>query len=264
MEARRPLRILHVMDSLGEGGAEQNLLTLVRQLGQEQAVHGLAWLYDDDQLREAFRPHVGTMVALRTGRHLRMLPAAVQLAREVRKFKPDLLHAKLIRAQLVTRLAAQLAGRVPVVSTWECVTYNKYIWADMGRKAPAARELTRLLDIVSGRGDKHFIAVSEQVAAHNARKLGVSRERVSVVYNAFEPSRVLGATPTELRAARHSLGLDGGSMVLLAIGRPVHGKGYETAIDAMPALLQDFPKAVLLIAGKGPLEQHLRSRAERL
>ena len=55
-----------------------------------------------------------------------------------------------------------------------------------------------------------------------------------------------------------------GSKVLLAIGRPVHQKGYETTIDAMPALLQEFPGAVLLIAGKGPLEQPLRSRAERL
>ena len=96
MEERRPLRILHVMDSLGEGGAEQNLLTLVQQLGRDQAVHGLAWLYDDDQLREAFRPHVATMVALHTGRYLGMLPAAVRLARAVREFKPDLLHAKLI------------------------------------------------------------------------------------------------------------------------------------------------------------------------
>src|SRR3954447_4829146 len=64
MDLQRPLRILHVMDSLGEGGAEQNLLTLVRQLRQDQAVNGLAWLYDDDQLKDAFRPHVATMVPL--------------------------------------------------------------------------------------------------------------------------------------------------------------------------------------------------------
>ena len=252
------------MDSLGEGGAEQNLLTLVQQLGQEHAVHGLAWLYDDDQLREAFRPYVDTLVALRTGRYIGMLPAAVRLAREVRKFKPDLLHAKLIRSQLLARLAARLAGGVPVMSTWECVSYDKYMYAELGRKGPALRELTRLLDIASGLGDKHFVAVSEQVAAHNARKLRVPPQRVSVVYNAFEPTRVSGATTAEITATRHSLGLGGDSKVLLAIGRPVHQKGYETAIDAMPALLEEFPGAVLLIAGKGPLEQPLRSRAEQL
>src|SRR4051812_22558109 len=128
MKERTPLRILHVTDTLGEGGAEQNLLTLVQQLGQDQAVHGLAWLYDDEQLREAFRPHVATMVALRTGRHLGMLPAALRLARAVREFQPDLLHAKLVRAQLLARLAAQLAGRIPVLSTWESLTYDKYMW----------------------------------------------------------------------------------------------------------------------------------------
>ena len=107
-------------------------------LGQEQAVHGLAWLYDDDQLREAFRPYVDTMVALRTGRYIGMLPAAVRLAREVRKFKPDLLHAKLIRSQLLARLAARLAGGVPVMSTWECVSYDKSHVCGVGTQRPGS------------------------------------------------------------------------------------------------------------------------------
>src|SRR5437764_620763 len=137
MEARRPLRILHVMDSLGEGGAEQNLLTLVRRLGPKQALHGLAWLYEDDQLGEAFRPHVTAMIPLHTGRQFGIFPAAFRLAREMRKFQPDIVHAKLIRAQLLARLASWLAGGVPVISTWECVSYDKLMYAQWGLKGLA-------------------------------------------------------------------------------------------------------------------------------
>ena len=251
------------MDSLGEGGAEQNLLTLVRRLPPSECRHDLAWLYDDNALLEQFRPSIARLMPLHASRWLGLVQAAVRLAAHLRADPPDLIHAKLIRAQLVARLAAVLCGGIPVITTWECVSYNERMYVELGARGPWLKALTRALDAASGIPDKHFIAVSREVADYNAKKLGVDPARVSVVYNAVEPDRLAPALPETLAALRASLDLPGGP-ILVSVGRLVDQKNYQTAVRAMPHILAGSPHAVWLVAGAGTLEAELRGLAREL
>ncbi|MFC5449649.1 1,4-alpha-glucan branching protein domain-containing protein [Paenibacillus aestuarii] len=52
--------------------------------------------------------------------------------------------------------------------------------------------------------------------------------------------------------------------VIFFIGRLVYEKGIQVLIDAMPAILAQIPQARLVIAGSGPMEEELRSRAAPL
>ncbi|MEW9699832.1 1,4-alpha-glucan branching protein domain-containing protein [Paenibacillus sp. SI8] len=52
--------------------------------------------------------------------------------------------------------------------------------------------------------------------------------------------------------------------VIFYIGRLVYEKGVQIIIDAMPAILSQVPNAALVIAGSGPMEQELRSKAASL
>jgi glycogen(starch) synthase len=47
---------------------------------------------------------------------------------------------------------------------------------------------------------------------------------------------------------------------ILYVGRLVPEKGPQVAVEAMPDILRQFPKAKLLIAGTGPMEDHLRKQ----
>lgn len=261
--SNRPLRVLHLMDSLGEGGAEQNLLTLVRRLPPPACEHQLAWLYDDDRLLAAFAPHVQRLLPLHCGRGLGMAVAAFRLAAALRADPPDVIHAKLIRSQLVARLAAKLCGGIPVISTWECVSYTERMYVELGARGPLLKSLTWLLDAVSGIGDRHFIAVSREVADHNAKKLHVDPSRVSVLYNAIEPDRITPTEPAKLAALRASLQLPAGP-VLVSVGRLVDQKNYQTTVAAIPHILAGAPDAVWLLAGGGPLEEQLRAQVRAL
>jgi glycosyltransferase involved in cell wall biosynthesis len=260
----RPLRVLHVTESLAHGGAEQNLLSFLRRLPPERFQHHLAYLYPDETLVEKFRPHVASFVPLGAGRGPGLIKAALALRGWMRRHPIDVVHTQLLRAQLVARTAAWTAalGRVPVVTTWQNAFYDDCSVADFG--SPARRELVRRLDGVTGRYDRHFIAVSEHVAAHCSERLGVPRDKVSVIYNCVEPTRYAPVPEEVLGRTRAELGLAPETRIILSVGRLVVQKGQRHLIAAMPYILRHVPHAVLLIAGGGPLRAELQAQATAL
>jgi glycosyltransferase involved in cell wall biosynthesis len=260
----RPLRVLHVIDSLAEGGAEQNLLTLVRNLPPPGFEHHIAWLYADDRLLAAFSPHVASSLALGAGRGVALLHATRTLAGHMRRLRPDVVSAKLIRAQLVARVAALLGGRIPTVTTWECVSYTKEMYVELGRRGPWLRELTWLLDAATGLKDAHVIAVSKEVADHNAHALRVPRRRVSVIYNAVDPAKIVAISPSEREALRTELDVPADGVLLLSVGRLVAQKDHATTIRAMARVVRAYPGAVLAIAGAGSLRAELEEDIDAL
>ncbi len=249
------LDILHVIDSLGQGGAEQNLLSLVRRMPQGRYRHHLAWLFDDVALLERFRPHVASLLPLHAGHGLGLLTAAGRLARWVRRNRPTVIHSQLVRAQLVARTASVMCGGWPLVTTWQSDIYASA--SDFGGER--RRELIRWLDRMTSPLDRHFIAVSDHVAHRCADELGVAIERVSVVHNAVEPDRYRHVDAAALQALRDELGLDADTRVLLSVGRLVPTKAHETTIAAMQSVAAREPHALLFIAGDGPLRAALQA-----
>src|SRR5262245_20490738 len=117
----RPLEVLHVIEALGQGGAEQNLLSILRELPSPRFRHHLGWLRPHpDELAASFQPHVASMVPLHDGPRWSHARATTKLVRWLRVHRPAVIHAQMIGPQLVSRAAALAGGgRVPVVTTWQ-------------------------------------------------------------------------------------------------------------------------------------------------
>jgi glycosyltransferase involved in cell wall biosynthesis len=259
-----PLRVVHVTESLGHGGAEQNLLSLLRRLQPPAYEHELVWLYDDNRLLEDFRPHVSGLLPLHCSRTWHLPGAIARLALHLRAARPDVVHVQLIRAQLVARLAAALSGTgLPVVTTWQNAFYDDQARQDFGG-SEVRRHLIRTLDRLSGHRDAFFVAVSEFVARDGQRALGVTADRVRVIYNCVEPDRYRPTDPAVLARTRAELGLGVDDQLLLTVGRLMPQKQQHVAIEAMPAVLKRYPRAHLLIAGRGALERPLQETIDRL
>ena len=88
----------------------------------------------------------------------------------------------------------------------------------------------------------------------------------------------IGAPPIELLRARvdlsrfapgadgrfrEGLGLNERHKLILSFGRLVARKGVHRLVDAMPALSERVPEAVLVVAGTGPQKRRLEGRAAR-
>jgi glycosyltransferase involved in cell wall biosynthesis len=258
-----PIDVLHVIDSLGEGGAEHNLLSVIRRLPRERFRNHVAWLHDRESLLPALKPHVATLLPLkalqsRTG----LLGAAAELSAWMQQHRPSVVHAQLLMSHLVARIAARSAG-VPQVTTWQNVIFDDAALVEFGG-SQALRGLLLSFDRETAAYDRACIAVSRHVAERWIGALGLPRERVTVIPNCVDPERYRASTTDELARTRSALSLPADAEIILSVGRLVRAKGHLEALAAMPSILNRRPRAHLLIAGSGPLEAELRQRAEAL
>ena len=107
-------------------------------------------------------------------------------------------------------------------------------------------------------GSRSLVAVSQPLAAHLARDLGLHRDRIAVVPNGVQPQV---APPSTLRSELH---LSDDDRLLVAVGNLYPVKGHRHLVDALPLIMKHHPTTHLAIAGRGELAAALTERAREL
>jgi phosphatidyl-myo-inositol alpha-mannosyltransferase len=159
-----------------------------------------------------------------------------QIESLLREIGTELVHVQDGLAPVLGPFAANAAGRLglPVVATFHS-WFPRSIGLSLFRR-PLQRRLDRLAAC---------IAVSEPVVQALSRYLRGSWEIIpnGVDVNLFHPN---GRRPTDYltRGPR-----------LLFLGRLDPRNGLETVLDAMPRILESFPRTTLTVAGDGPLRR---------
>jgi glycosyltransferase involved in cell wall biosynthesis len=233
---------------------------MLRQLSDGVENH-LALVYDNDRLLPAASPFLASTTHLGGARGPGLLKALGRLVGVVRQIQPDVVHAQLIRAQIIARAAAWVNSR-PIVTTWQNPYYSSVAVVDF--RSRWQQELIRRIDAWSGRSDAAFVAVSAFVGDECGRALHVPPDRIRVIHNAVEFDRLAPADPNRIESLRRELEVPGSAPILLSVGRLVPQKRHSDLIHAMPTVLSSHPEAVLLIAGGGPLLDSLKQMVSEL
>jgi len=92
---------------------------------------------------------------------------------------------------------------------------------------------------------------------------GVDTDRVEVIPNGIDPKDLQPQNEEELRGLRAEFAEPEQSLVLL-VGRLVYEKGFQIALEALPAIIERLPDTRFVVAGSGTHEQELRRQAEEL
>jgi glycosyltransferase involved in cell wall biosynthesis len=175
--------------------------------------------------------------------------ALAGLLRAVRALRPDIVHAHSSKAGAVARLARVLAPRTPVVYTPHGYAHAGYFESRAQRRAYALAE--RALTPLAAR----IVCVCE---AERRLALGLGAgSRARLVYNGIDSPAETAVHP-EVAALRER----GPVIATVTLLRP--GKGIETLLDALPAVLAAHPGAQLAIAGAGVDQAPLEARARAL
>lgn len=220
-------RTLYVSSHAALGGSEAYLERVLERRPAASCA-GVVCLADGPLVGRLRARGVPTAV-VPTGPRAGLLPAAVRLARLVRRRRPQVVHANGVKAALVAALAP--AG-VPVV----------WVKHDFSFDGPLGRAVARRCAAV--------VAVSATVA----EALGPAAE---VVHNGVElPALDLAACRREATA------LAGGAPVLAVVGRLEPVKGQWQAVEALAQLRRTHPGARLLLVGAE--DAHHPGYAERL
>ena len=233
------IRVLHVQKVSGIGGSERHLLSLLPALGEagvevRMCVAATGRARDFTQsLQELGISHA----VIPAGRDVSP-PLVAALWREIRAFRPDLVHTHLIHADLHGQLAAQLAGVTGVSSVHG--THDFY-----------EREPYRSLARLAGHRAKLTIAISEHVQRF-IESVGISRRgAVRMVHYGIDSSGWL-ATEGERDAARGELGLDRESIAVGVASRLVPHKGHSLLLEAHARASREQARAASADRRGGP------------
>jgi glycosyltransferase involved in cell wall biosynthesis len=242
------MRVLHFIDSLGRGGAEQLLVTLLPELARKNIEVSVAIRGGNAELAPELETK-GIVVHRLNHRHRwNIVGAARELAYIASIENPDVIHAHLYFPAVVTAFAR--ISRFCMLPT--CVTFHNLAYGganSLGIKLTFRRLLARVLYRYGING---FFAVSEAVANHYETKL--SLPRIAVIPN-----------PVDLSLIR-SLAIEGEQEFeqIVLPGRIVAEKGHVDFLKALAQLREKerFPK--LIIAGDGPLRAQIEGQAQKL
>lgn len=246
------IRVLRVIARMNVGGPAWQASVLTRGLDPERYETRLVvgtTEEDEADFLELRDPDLPVTVVPGLGRSpgpLGDLRALLALVREVRDYRPDVVHTHTAKAGALGRVAA-LVGRVPIrVHTFHGHVLHGYFGA-------VGSALVRLVERVLAFVTTAFVVVGERVSGELV-EAGIGRMDDHVVI----PPGVAEPEPVDQVEARRHLGLPVDRPVVLFVGRLTVIKRVDRLLEAFERVLARAPRAVLAIAGEGDLADDVR------
>jgi glycosyltransferase involved in cell wall biosynthesis len=225
------VRVLHVIQQLGVGGAERVAVTLVR--GALAEGHNVAIAAAHGPLADEVDVQIYPVTLIE--RRLRRIPIAIrQLRHALRAERPQVVHVHNPAMALASGLATLRGRRSPGLVSMHGVPESDY---------PAAARTLRIAGLP--------VVPCGSAVADALRSRGLVL--LETVPNGV-PAAPQPADPASLRA---DWGLDESTPLVLSVGRLVPQKNHALAITALAGM----PDVALAIVGDGPLRKDLRAQA---
>jgi glycosyltransferase involved in cell wall biosynthesis len=235
-------RVLYVINDLARAGAETQLVALACALPPARYEVRVVVLKARNDFAEALAAAAIPVVALHRGG-----PADVRvvlrLAREVRRFRPHVLHSFLFPANLLAAVVGR-AARVPRIVVSQRSSYDATLSLGWRRIARRGHRLAHRV-VVNSRA-----ALAEEIAA------GAPPGLLVHVPNAALPA---AASP----ATEDASGVPAGPFVL-SVGQLDAHKGHRVLLAAWPEVVRARPGTRLVLVGDGPCRSALEEQARAL
>jgi glycosyltransferase involved in cell wall biosynthesis len=242
--------VLHIIKSLGRGGAEMLLPETLRQHDKQKFnFHYIYFLPWKDQMVSAIEKEGGTVVCIPARNNAAILLAVRKIAAYVRKHKIQLIHCHLPWAGMAARLVGKLTG-VPVVYT----EHNKW---------ERYHKLTYYMNKLSFSYQQRVIAVSAEVANSIKTNYSKARPQVQVVANGADTVKYARAQTFE-RDIRKELNIPETATVIGITCVFRVQKRLETWLEIAQALHTKYPATYFIIVGDGPLRDEIHAKAKTL
>ncbi|MCL4441115.1 MAG: glycosyltransferase [Firmicutes bacterium] len=246
------LRVLHVIGGGEFGGAERHILNLATAMKKEMVEVSVCCLFADPFVKVAreagIKSHSVPM------RHKMDFGIVTKLRDLIIEEKIDIVHTHGVRANLVGRLAARMAGVETVVTTVHSLLAQDY--PDL-----FSRLANTFIERASRGLTTHFIAVSGGLQKALVQQ-GIPEKRITVIYNGLNPDffRIKGS----VGRWRQSAGFSPGVPLVAIVGRLHPVKGHLYFLRAAAEILKERTDVHFLVVGSGPERDSLEDYTMKL
>lgn len=257
-------RVLHVIDSLGYGGTELQLVLNIERLSAEGFKNYVCYVHGPDHLEPELHQLGVPAYSLGLTGSYDWFKGVSRLRRLVKALNIDLIHTNLFEADVIGGITGRLTKR-PVISTIANVCFETPFLVDNPRLSRAKLAFPKYVrSIIAKTCNTHLISVSQTVARSAIKQLRVPPGKTSVIYRALAQRWLDPLDENQVTDLRAELELTDSWPVMLNVGRLIPQKGQRYAIEAMAEVVKQFPRAKLLIAGDGYLRPDLMKLRDRL
>ena len=257
MESAKPIKVMQIIARMNVGGPAVLVADLMRNLDSQKFSTVLITGYCDENESDYLDEVAHDVAAVRIpglGRSvspLKDLGAYFLLIKEIRAFKPDVIHTHTAKAGVLGRLAGLIARpQAKRVHTFHGHLLHGYFSSGKTR-------LVITLEKVLGFITHKFVAIGN-VVKNDLVRAGIAPEsKFEVIYPGLQELDRYPQTQ-----AQSALGLDQSKEYVVFVGRLTSIKRPERLIDLARFLKVKYPDSWLLIAGAGELLESLSAQAE--
>lgn len=247
---QRGMRIAYVIDELDCGGAEQQLVTLC--VGLRKRDHDVHVISVDDRLelrKELDDASVPLRVAHRHGRY--DLSVLWRLRQVIGAIDPDVVHAYLPTAGLLTPLTRWIGVRAPVLQSERGIND----WRSPLR--------LRLEDIVRA-NVAHITCNADAIKRHLMCVERVPAENITVIYNGIRSDRRSRPADADLEQARQTIGAPPTATIAICVANFSPVKQHHVLVRAVAEARVRIGNLFLVLVGRGPLEGRIRKQIREM
>lgn len=244
------IKILHIIKSLGRGGAEMLLPETLKLHDKSKFdFHYIYFLPWKNQMVDSLMSHGGTVSCISANNNIQLILKWRQVRDYVRKHDIQLIHAHLPWAGIIAKVVGKLTN-TPVIYT-EHNKQERYHW------------ITRLMNLTTMNWLTAIVAVSEDVAVSIRRYKPRLRPASRVILNGvdiqkFAPGIFNG------KEIRKALNIPEAALVIGTIAVFRFQKRLDLWMEIAQTILTTIPSAYFIMVGDGPLKNMLIEKRKSL
>lgn len=257
MKSNQPVVVMQIIARMNVGGPAVLVADLMRNLDTSKFEAKLVTGYCDENESDYLDEVATDINAIRIpgfGRSISIgndLKAFFLLMREIRRFKPDVVHTHTAKAGVLGRVAAFLARpSAKRIHTFHGHLLHGYFGS---RKVQIVVFLEKMLGLITCK----FVAIGN-VVKNDLVRAGIAKDRkFEVIYPGLQNLDVYPKL-----VARKTLGFDPTKIYVVYVGRLTQIKRPDRLIDLGRSLKASHSTVHLIIAGAGELLEDLTVKSE--
>jgi glycosyltransferase involved in cell wall biosynthesis len=177
-----------------------------------------------------------------------------QLYRLLKHEKYDCIHTHNSKGGFIGRLAARLAGGVPVI-------HGVHGYAFHEAESWPRRALFFMLEYLARNWSARVICISQPLVDLWVDKKLAPPEKIRKIYSGIHVAEFNNTANRE--EMRKKMGIGPDEIVIGQVSKLWHGKGHVDIIEAARAVFSAVPRAKIVFIGDGPLKRELEERIAR-
>ena len=243
------MKILHLIQTSGPGGAEKLLLTLAKN--SKDKYLSIVGLLKNGWLFQQLQNHDVKVKTIPSGGSfdLKLIKNLVDI---IKKEKIDLIHSHLLDMNFYSSLAAKIAG-IPHIST------------EHGDIHHTSKKLDKKT-LIKAKTISHFsdkiVFVSKFTRDKFLKLSKVPKQKIAIIYNGIDLKEY--EQPIDIQRKKAEIGIKNNEFVIGNVANLYPVKGQIYLLKAAAKIIKEFPNTKFLFIGRGELEEKLKKEAQKL